>query len=79
MKTKICLITLLAAVLFVGCKSDDDEPTPSKPTETTHRVQIMTVFAPGQLGDLGYADRVMRGVSTLKKSDSDDEIGRAHV
>lgn len=72
MKTKICLITLLAAVLFVGCKSDDDEPTPSKPTETTHRVQIMTVFAPGQLGDLGYADRVMKGVSTLKKSDSDD-------
>ena len=69
MKTKICLITLLAAVLFVGCKSDDDEPTPSK---TTSRVQVMTVFAPGQLGDMGYADRVMKGVSTLKKSDKDD-------
>ena len=24
MKVKYCLITLLAAVLFVGCKSDDD-------------------------------------------------------
>ena len=70
MKKKFCLITLLAAVLFVGCKSDDnEEPTP---VQAKSRVQVMTVFAPGQLGDMGYADRVMKGVSSLKKSDTDD-------
>ena len=69
MKTKFCLISLLAAVLLTGCKSDDNDPTPA---QATPRVQVMTVFAPGQLGDRGYADRVMKGVSTLKKTDTDD-------
>lgn len=69
MKVKICLVTLLAAVLFTGCKSDDDNSTPAPPAP---RVQVTTVFAPGQLGDMGYADRVMKGVSSLKKTDSND-------
>lgn len=69
MKLKLCLITLLAAILFTGCKSDDDKSTPAPPQP---RVQVTTVFAPGQLGDMGYADRVMKGVSTLKKSDAND-------
>lgn len=67
MKVKIYLVTLLAALLFTGCKSDDDKSTPAPPAA---RVQVTTVFAPGQLGDMGYADRVMKGVSTLKKSDT---------
>jgi hypothetical protein len=67
MKVKILLATLLATVLLVGCKSDDDAPAKPAP-----RVQVMTVFAPGQLGDMGYADRVMKGVSTLKKNDNED-------
>lgn len=66
MKIKFCLIALLAAMLFVGCKSDDDESTPGKGGS---RAQVMTVFAPGQLGDMGYADRVMKGVSSLKNTD----------
>lgn len=69
MKVRICLVTLLAAVLFVGCKSDDDKSTPAPPA---NRVQVTTVFAPGQLGDMGYADRVMKGVSSLKKTDAND-------
>ena len=69
MKVKICLFTLLAAVLVTGCKSDDDKSTPAPPAP---RVQVTTVFAPGQLGDMGYADRVMKGVSALKKSDTND-------
>ena len=69
MKVKIYLVTLLAALLFTGCKSDDDKSTPAPPAP---RVQVTTVFAPGQLGDMGYADRVMKGVSALKKSDTND-------
>lgn len=68
MKAKFCLITVLAALLFLGCKSDDNDTVPSKPAD---RVQVMTVFAPSQLGDMGYADRVMKGVSALKNSNPD--------
>ena len=68
MKAKICLITVLAALLLTGCKSDDNDTTPAKPSE---RVQVMTVFAPSQLGDMGYADRVMKGVSSLKNTNAD--------
>ena len=68
MKAKICLITVLAALLLTGCKSDDNDTTPAKPRE---RVQVMTVFAPSQLGDMGYADRVMKGVSSLKNTNAD--------
>lgn len=59
---------LLAATFFAACKGDDDAPSAVAPSA---RVQVMTVFAPGQLGDQGYADRVMKGVNMLKKSDSD--------
>ena len=69
MKVKFCLIMLLAAVLFVGCKNDDDD---SAKVAAKPRVQITTVFAPGQLGDMGYADRVMKGISTLEDTDKDD-------
>ncbi|MBR4898031.1 MAG: hypothetical protein IKZ48_04515 [Prevotella sp.] len=68
MKVKFGLIALLAAVLFVGCKGDDDESSSGKGS----KVQVMTVFAPSQLGDMGYADRVMKGISILKDTDKDD-------
>ena len=70
MRVRICLMTLLAALLFTGCKSDDDDK--ATPAKVSQRVQVMTVFAPGQLGDMGYADRVMKGVSTLKNTDTND-------
>ena len=72
MRVRICLMTLLAALLFTGCKSDDDDK--ATPAKVSQRVQVMTVFAPGQLGDMGYADRVMKGVSTLKNTDTKNPI-----
>ena len=73
MKHKFNLLLMAALVcglsLLTSCKSDDDKSTPAPPAA---RVQVTTVFAPGQLGDMGYADRVMKGVSTLKKSDTND-------
>jgi hypothetical protein len=64
--TKI-LFLLLALGMMAACSSDNDEPEAVQPVA---RVQIMTVFAPGQLGDQGYADRVMKGVNTLMKDDA---------
>ena len=72
MKVKFYLMMLLAAVLLCGCKSDDDDNTVQP--RVTSRLQVMTVFAPSQLGDMGYADRVMKGVSTLKQTASADEV-----
>lgn len=73
MRIKNCLVALLVTVLLTGCKSDDDKSTPAPQAP---RVQVTTVFAPGQLGDMGYADRVMKGVSSLKKTDANDvEVG----
>lgn len=72
MKVRFCMMTLLAAVLLCGCKSDDDGDTVQ--SRVTSRVQVMTVFAPSQLGDMGYADRVMKGVSTLKKTAGTEDV-----
>ena len=58
---------LLALGMMAACSSDDDEPEVVQPAA---RVQVMAVFAPGQLGDQGYADRVMKGLSTLMKADA---------
>lgn len=72
------VIMLFAVCTLAGC-SDDDEPTPDTqhPTPDTQHptpkqgapIQITVMFAPGQLGDRGYADNVMEGVNELDKWD----------
>jgi hypothetical protein len=62
---KLCLgIALMCSLSLcvTSCKDDDDKSAPAQPKS---RVQVTTVFAPGQLGDMGYADRVVEGLSTL--------------
>jgi len=55
---------------IASCKSDDDND--NQPPKPAPRVLVTTVFAPGQLGDMGYADRVMKGVSKLLNNETDD-------
>ncbi|MBQ3688338.1 MAG: hypothetical protein II937_00555 [Bacteroidales bacterium] len=63
------LIILTAIIcLLAACHKDDDEYTPPEPQAS--KIQIMTVFAPGQLGDRGYADRVMKGVNALQQDNT---------
>lgn len=73
---KLCLgIALMCSLnlCVTSCKDDDDKSAPAQPKS---RVQVTTVFAPGQLGDMGYADRVMKGVGALRKADASDvEVG----
>lgn len=59
-------IILLVALIFLAACHKDEEESPAPETAQAPKIQIMTVFAPGQLGDQGYADRVMKGVNTLQ-------------
>lgn len=63
------MMLLTVAVLFLtaSCNKDDDEPQPVNPAATAGaRLQVMMVFAPGQLGDNGYADGLLMGASSLE-------------
>ncbi len=54
-------IVLLSAVLLAAsCSKDDDNVSSVDPAESREApVQVMMVFAPGQLGDKGYADAML--------------------
>ena len=57
---------LLAVLTLAGCKKEE---TPSAGAT----MDIMIVFAPGQLGDRGYADSVMDGLALLNATDKNYE------
>lgn len=72
MKRHLTYFILLSLMVLAAChKSDDDIVEPDPPQPKAARVQMMTVFTPGHLGDQGYADRVMRGIISLEKNISD--------
>jgi len=61
---------LLVAAIATGCsKDDDDNGTPGQETATGATMSVTVVFAPGQLGDMGFADNVLEGVYRLKVLD----------
>lgn len=69
------LLTIFALLTAACHKDDDPDDAPDSETETTapqSSADIMVVFAPGQLGDLGYADNIMGSISTLKNQYSSD-------
>ena len=75
MKQKLLFYTfsffILLSLAMTSCsKDDDDEPMPSR---SNAPFQIIVVFAPGQLGDKGYADDVIAGLNSL--DDFDNNLG----
>ena len=56
-------LLLLPVLLLSGCKKEPVDPEPE--TDDGAPIEIMVVFAPGQLGDRGYADDVMDGINSL--------------
>lgn len=69
-KKKLWLLSLLvgSAFTFTACSSDDDDNGGIVMPEVA-RMQVTVVFEPEQLGDQGYADRILRGLTQLKQDE----------
>ncbi|MBQ7179753.1 MAG: hypothetical protein IJR87_00510 [Bacteroidaceae bacterium] len=77
---------LLIAVVMLGlcwsvtsCRDEEDEPVPVVTPDEDAPLQMMVVFAPGQLGDNGYADNVMAGINRLSQTYADGEPDSINV
>jgi hypothetical protein len=84
MLNRLIYIAILLALTLTSCSKGDDDERQTPPVTTPDtlaakgaKLQIMVVFAPGQLGDLGYADEVMEGIVQMQqqlKTDGVDSI-----
>lgn len=69
----------LTVLLVIACSKEDGgelQPSDNEPQPVAKQgapFQIVVLFAPGQLGDKGYADNVMEGLNTI--DDIDDNLG----
>ena len=73
------LFTAAVLLLTASCSKDDDEPQQvNPPVAAGARLQVMMVFAPGQLGDGGYADGLLEYASGMEfleiMPDAEDSI-----
>jgi hypothetical protein len=70
------MVILELGMSLTSCKDDVVELEPVDPTPADSirsHLHIMTVFAPGQLGDNGYCDRVLTSAFQLKDSVGSNE------
>ncbi len=74
----LSFILLGGLVGLAGCK-DNEELAPDDSIQVAATKSITVVFAPGQLGDMGYADNVMEGIYYLKMRDLVTESGACDV
>lgn len=82
------LFILLVAFALTSCSKDDEGgqqpapvpvPTPDTLTVEGAKLQVMVVFAPGQLGDQGYADNLMEGVVQMQQQQKNGGIDSINV
>ena len=64
-------VVMILAMGIAACSDDDVQSGAVQPPQPEQGapIQVMVVFAPGQLGDRGYADNVMEGVNALENWD----------
>lgn len=55
---------LLLLLLLTACSKEQENEPPIQVEDNPH-IEVLVVFAPGQLGDRGYADDIMEGVNLL--------------
>lgn len=83
MKTSVMLgaavMWLWLGVTSCHDDADGDGQTTAVAPDSATPFQMMVVFAPGQLGDKGYADNVMEGINRLGRSDTASETDSMNV
>lgn len=69
-KKKLWFLSLLigSAFALTACSSDDDDNKGGEAIPQVAQMQVTVVFEPGQLGDQGYADRILSGLTELKQN-----------
>ena len=80
MRRKILFWVVLTGMVVSGltaCSSDDDNQQSVTPETTGHSVEVCIVFAPKDLGDQGYSDRILAGMFQFDKQLSSEDYDRA--
>lgn len=73
------LLLLFMLVLTACSSSDNDDPQPVPQPSTGANNQLLVIFPVDQLGDQGYADEVMKGVTSLMELNSREEADTLDV
>lgn len=74
------LMLLAAVLLAASCSKDDDNAVvPSASAEENAPIQVMMVFAPGQLGDKGYADALLYQLEQFNQESNKQAVNSVNV
>ena len=58
----VALLAILAVLMFASCSDDGDGTKAVETPLNNHGVEVCIAFAPHDLGDQGYADRILSGL-----------------
>ena len=53
---------IVASAFFAGCSKDSTIADETKNTDTLAQSEVMVVFSPDQLGDIGYSDLILEAI-----------------
>ena len=82
MLNRLTYLFILFALVLTSCsKSDEDDqqPTPDVQPAKGATLQVMVAFAPGQLGDQGFADNVMKSVVLMQQQQKHAEVDSINI
>lgn len=66
-RISVIILFMMTLLTLLACSNDKEDLVVDKPEQTGAPLQIVITFAPGQLGDKGYADNVMNAIGLLEK------------
>ena len=77
--TIVVLMAVLPLLMLTSCGSDGDDTPTEEPSADNHGVEVCIVFAPRDLGDQGYADRLLAGLFQFDGQLSEADYDRVQL